>query len=191
MPRPRFNELPAARRRALLDVAGRRFAADGPGASLNAILAEAGVPKGVAYYYFDDKADLYATVLEDAWAEVVPLWPRPDEPLWPALRRLYVANLAAIRARPWVVELARSNPPDAVVARLAPIAEALTTLWARVQAEGIRPDLPPELLVQVVSGLDTAIDRWWAAHPDATDAQADAAFELLRTTLCGPTSEAR
>ncbi len=33
------------------------------GASLNRILDDAGISKGAAYYYFDDKADLYATAI--------------------------------------------------------------------------------------------------------------------------------
>lgn len=186
MPRPRFLELPLLRRRALLDAAGRHFAAHGHrGASLNAILAEVGVSKGVAYYYFDDKADLFATVLEDAWAEVEPLIPAEDAPLWPGLHRLYRAHLALLRARPWVAELARHEPPPEIGPRLAPMAESLRQIWTRVQADGIRADLPPDLVAGMVQGLDAAIDRWWAAHPEATEAEADAAFAALKAVVRG------
>ena len=43
------------------EVAAREFGEHGfEGASLNHILAEAGVSKGAAYYYFEGKADLFA-----------------------------------------------------------------------------------------------------------------------------------
>jgi hypothetical protein len=54
-----------------------------------------------------------------------------------------------------------------------------------VQAEGIRDDLPPELVVAMVQGLDGAIDRWWAEHPEATTAEASAAFASLKATVRG------
>jgi AcrR family transcriptional regulator len=186
MPRPKFWELPEPRRRHLLDIAGRHFAAHGPrGASLNAILTEANVAKGVAYYYFDDKADLFATVLEDAWDELAPLTPAADAPLWPGLEVMYHAHLAILRRRPWLATLARHEPPEAVAARLAPIAAHLAALWARVQGSGIRDDLPPELVAAMVRGLDEAIDRWWADHPEATAAEASAAFAILKATIRG------
>ena len=184
MARTAFLDLPAARKRALLDVAGRRFAAHGlRGASYNAILTEAGVPKGVAYYYFEDKLDLYATVLEDAWSELAPLFPRAEDALEPALRTLYRAHLAALRARPWLADLARQTMPEELAPRFAPIAAVLAALWERMRTEGVRQDLDPDLLVAMVAGLDGAIDRWWATHPDADEAQADAAFDVLLSIL--------
>ncbi len=64
MPRPRFNKLPEEKRERILEAAAKEFVAHGyEGASLNQILAEAGISKGAAYYYFDDKADVYATAV--------------------------------------------------------------------------------------------------------------------------------
>ena len=65
MPRPRFKKLPAEKRERILEAAAKEFTAHGyDGASLNRILDEAGISKGAAYYYFDDKADLYATAVQ-------------------------------------------------------------------------------------------------------------------------------
>ena len=64
MPRPRFEKLDPERQEALLDAAMRELAARGPeSASLNKILADVGLSKGVAYYYFDDREDLFYTVV--------------------------------------------------------------------------------------------------------------------------------
>ncbi|SMF64491.1 TetR/AcrR family transcriptional regulator [Pseudobacteriovorax antillogorgiicola] len=65
MPRPRFHNLDQEKQSSILDVAEREFVAKGfAGASLNEIMREVGVSKGAIYYYFDDKADLFATCLE-------------------------------------------------------------------------------------------------------------------------------
>src|SRR5215468_6281754 len=65
MPRPRFARAAPELREAILEVAALMLAAHGyTGASLNRILLASGLSKGVFYYYFDDKADLAATVLE-------------------------------------------------------------------------------------------------------------------------------
>ena len=64
MPRPRFEKLAEGKRRRILEAAAKEFATYGyENASLNRMLEEAGISKGAAYYYFDDKADLYTTTL--------------------------------------------------------------------------------------------------------------------------------
>ena len=65
MPRPRFLKLDDERRDTIMEAAAKVFAAEGyHGASINQILQNAGLSKGVAYYYFEDKADLFATTIE-------------------------------------------------------------------------------------------------------------------------------
>ena len=72
MPRPRFDNLSTERRHDLLERAATEFALHGyEGASLNSILSGAGLSKGVFYYYFDDKADLFATVTDFAMQSVL------------------------------------------------------------------------------------------------------------------------
>ena len=72
MPRPRFERIDPSLRETLLAVATRELARAGyEGASLNQIIAAAGLSKGVFYYYFDDKADLAVTVFEHALERVV------------------------------------------------------------------------------------------------------------------------
>ncbi|MBR7674846.1 helix-turn-helix transcriptional regulator, partial [Streptomyces daliensis] len=47
------------RRRELLEAADRVVLRDGPGASMNAIAAEAGITKPILYRHFGDKGGLY------------------------------------------------------------------------------------------------------------------------------------
>lgn len=174
--------LSAERQRLLLDVAGRHFAADGPrGASLNRVLAEAGVSKGVAYYYFADKDDLLATVIEDAWSCIAPQLPDESTPLtWEALKALHRAHLGLLRERPWLADLARHTLPPAVEARVAPLFGRLVALWPRALDAGlVRRDLPDELIQAMIRGLDEAIDRWWVSAPAASWEEADAAFAAV------------
>ena len=54
----------------MLEVAGRQFAAKGyEGAHLESIAREVGVRKTALYYYFENKEDLYVSVLEDMLIE--------------------------------------------------------------------------------------------------------------------------
>jgi AcrR family transcriptional regulator len=54
----------AARRRELLEAADRVVLRDGPGASMNAIAAEAGITKPILYRHFGDKGGLYRALGE-------------------------------------------------------------------------------------------------------------------------------
>src|SRR6478752_7800483 len=96
MPLDRFYHLPEDRRAQLLRVAAAEFAEKGfDGASLNAILASAGLSKGSYYYYFTDKEDLYAEALGNAVDALVkdlpalPSGPITRETFWPAVDRYF------------------------------------------------------------------------------------------------------
>ena len=72
MPLPRFDRLAPEVRTAILAVAREHFARDGrDGASLNRIIADAGISKTSAYHYFDGKEDLFAAVAADTAARVL------------------------------------------------------------------------------------------------------------------------
>jgi len=53
-------------RRKLIEAAISRFAADGPGASFDAIAADVGVTKGALYHHFDSKEGLVEAVYREA-----------------------------------------------------------------------------------------------------------------------------
>jgi AcrR family transcriptional regulator len=181
MPRRRFHELPPERRDQLLETAGKEFAQHGyDGASLNHILAAAGVSKGAAYYYFDDKADLFATVGRHAVEHVlghvaIDFTTLDAVTFWPKVRELYVTLAEHTREQPWLIgimkamwSLSSDARGNAILAPLWDWARGwLRALVERGQAVGVvREDLPVELLVEVMLALDGAFDRYLLAHLD-------------------------
>lgn len=108
MPRPRFARAPADKRDALLDAAAQEFATQGyEDASINRILIGAGFSKGSFYYYFDDKPDLAAAVLDreaqrylHVFNELRPAKKPAD--FWAEMERVFVRSTDELRARPSV-----------------------------------------------------------------------------------------
>jgi AcrR family transcriptional regulator len=184
VPRPRFLKLPDERRLHILDTAARLFAQHGfADASINAILEQAGVSKGAAYYYFDDKADLFLTVVEHFTRELVhvdelDIASLTRETYWPTLLEFYRQPLLRARHRPWAVGVLRAadelqrgaptaGPLGAFVAELLEFARAV---FAHGRQLGlVRDDVPEELLMAWVRALDDANDRWILTHWDQLD----------------------
>ena len=106
MPRPRFQNAPAEKREAVLDAAANEFATHGyDNASVNRILLAAGFSKGSFYYYFDDKLDLAAAVLEREAARFMAVWselrtPHTPEEFWSEGARLIALSRAQLRKAP-------------------------------------------------------------------------------------------
>src|SRR5689334_2000875 len=109
MPRPRFDRLSSERRAALLEAAAQEFAQHGyADASLNHILERAGVSKGAVYYYFDDKEDLFLTVVRYYMAglnveEYFTQLPETAtaETYWSSLAEVYRRAFVLSRDLPW------------------------------------------------------------------------------------------
>ncbi len=181
-PLPRFRKLDAEKREMILDVAAQHFAAQGyEGASMNRILTECGLSKGAAYYYFDDKADLFATVVELATNTVfdeaaLDLEALDAETWWPGIESLYTRQIVAFSDRPHLWRAAKAalsatthrEDGPRISERLAPLAQILQRVLTRGLELGVlRTDLPLDLLIAMVGGLDDAIDAWFLAHPEA------------------------
>lgn len=180
MSRRRLENLDPERQAGLFDSAAREFSAHGfEGASLNRILDVAEMGKSSFYYYFDDKADLFATVMERALAELFAETGGfdPDaltgDDFWPAFTTLYKRLLAAADSNPQLVQLGglfyqlRTNRRDgSATSRLVDTARDWAgRIIARGQALGVvRADLPLALLVDTAMALLGALDRWSVAH---------------------------
>lgn len=184
MPRPRFNKLPLEKKERILEAAAKEFGTYGfEGASLNRILEQAGISKGAAYYYFDDKTDLFLAVMYAYTQELVRTI-KPDiaaldkETFWSALAQIYCQMYASFFERPWIFEAKKAGGhfPDQVYAdeRLGQLIEELQTLLLSLLKRGqglglIRRDLPDDLLVGLMMGVDDAHDRWMIAHRQEFD----------------------
>src|SRR5260221_13809522 len=109
MPFPRFGKLTQERRERVLDVAAQEFADYGfEDASINRILERAGMSKGAAYYYFEDKADLFITVVRYC-SERLRLIDQTVDPVelsaltfWPTFADLHRQPLLRAYDQPWL-----------------------------------------------------------------------------------------
>ncbi len=181
MPRPRFQRLPEDKRRRILDAAGRELAARGyVGTSLNRILEQAGLSKGAAYYYFDNKDDLIGTVFLDLFERLL-RDARLDfdtltaEEFWTSLADLSRRFVESAGSEPWVLAAVRAIwalPKEARASlELSEAVRVMTGWLERLVRRGrevgvIRRDVPEGLLLAVLLAWDEAADRWLAEHWD-------------------------
>lgn len=181
MPRPRFDKLPADKRQRILEIAATEFASRGfEHASLNRIISAAGISKGAAYYYFDDKADLFATVIGYGWELLVPetdldLAQLNADSFWPVLLEAYGEMLRKTHEQPWVTTIGKliyGPPPSKALGEVVARQFARAHQWIgdvilRGQALGVvRSDVPGPLLLAMVASAGEAADRWIIEHAD-------------------------
>lgn len=187
MTRPRFDNLDHAKRDKLLSSAAEEFSAKGyDGASLNQILERSGMSKSSLYYYFDDKADLFTTLVEQAVAFLFrqvghfDLQELTKETFWSECEALYARAIAFAGSDAWYVKLGRmfyklrSDPKKgAPTQRMFDMARGwVSALLARGQDVGaVRTDLPTSLLVDCAMALTEALDRWGVEHWDQLTAE--------------------
>jgi len=175
MSRARFKRLSKAKRQRLLDAASRELADRGyHEASLNRILREADLSKGAAYYYFEDRDDLFATVLLDRMARSLgdvdlDLAKLTAESFWDELTTVVQKMAEPDRFEPWVIPLARTMyalPPERRSSgAMAELWDQISG-WTRAVIERgrelgvVRSDLPVDLLVAAAMAVDEALDRY-------------------------------
>jgi AcrR family transcriptional regulator len=211
MPRPRFDNLPADKRRRILEAAAYEFAEHGfKGASLNRIIETAGISKGAAYYYFDDKADVYATVLTEGWKIVLPadgldLAALDRTTFWPTLRDRYQQMVAAAGQQPWLIAVGKlfyGSAPSPALGRI--VADEITRVMAYVsdvirhgqRVGAVRADVPAPLLVAVVGAALEAADRWSVEHaaelgPEGMDRLGTTLFDMIERFVAPPDRKRR
>jgi AcrR family transcriptional regulator len=207
--RPRFKNLDEETRKRILEAGAVEFAERGfEGTSLNQLLDRLGMSKGAFYYYFDDKEDLFTTVVDHAWSTLLPvekfdLGMLDASTFWPTLQSLMQEASARIHANPWVVGFSRLmyNPPKTVGVRAAlahKFDEARrwqADLIHRGQEVGVvRSDLPAELLKVMLVGADEAGDRWMVENwkrfeADEIERIVDEVFAIFRRMLEPPPAE--
>lgn len=174
MPRPRFQALAPQKQQAILEAAADEFSRAGfEGASYNQIIARAGISKGAMYYYFDDKADLYLTIVANLSERMITaiggLNPYNDaRSFWAAVRTLTIRMFAFVAEEPRLAGIAKSlldttsGPLSEALARYTDQAQAfiLELLESGRELGAVREDLPLPLLAHLLSGLGEAFDRW-------------------------------
>lgn len=204
MARNRFDNLEPERQETILVAAGLEFAERGyAGASIGRVIEAAETSKGLLYYYFNDKEDLFVTTVELAVERLVAEVGRfsmeelSASSYWDALRELGLRS-AEVRSRDaWFARLVQAFPrlrdepeaPAAVRHALAWGRRFTERFLVRGQELGtVRRDLPLPLLVEVTLAVDEAGDRWFAEHHAEYEAPAlrklvEARIDLMRDML--------
>lgn len=192
MIRPRFAKLPPEQQEAILRAALTEFAAYGfADASLNRIIAAAGISKGSLYYYFDDKADLYAHLVRRELAGLteregpfeVPAGSDADG-FWDTLADYYLRLVRALLAAPESAALIRGWTAAASAPALLDLQQEveqsalpwfLRLIESGQRVGAVRTDLPADLLVAVAFGMGQAMDLWLLGSTGADAAGSDSA----------------
>ncbi|MBI1199530.1 MAG: TetR family transcriptional regulator [Phenylobacterium sp.] len=199
MSRRRFENLDQDRQQKLLDAAAEEFGARGyEAASLNRILEGAGMSKSSLYYYFDDKADLFASMVERSIAFLfkavggLDLQALTAETYWSELEGLFRRAIAVMNGDAWYLRLGRmfyrlrgqsraGGPTDRA---FDVAARWIAAIIERGQALGVvRTDLPMSLLVACAMGLGEALDHWVIDHWDELDDAARLRMAAEQTDL--------
>jgi AcrR family transcriptional regulator len=142
--------------------------------------------KGAAYYYFEDKLDLFFTVIRYC-IERVKLDLKLDpatltaETFWPTFAELHRQPLLRSFEQPWLFAAVRAaeHLPLAALERepLATFARQVRTWMMNLVKRGqelgvIRTDLSEELIFAWIAALDDASDHWLLAHWSELDREA-------------------
>jgi AcrR family transcriptional regulator len=196
MPGQRFLKLELEKQERILTAAAEQFADHGyDGASLNHILTAAGLSKGAAYYYFEDKADLFRTICHRYWEQVqsmllMDIGQLEASSYWPEMlalgRRVFEFHLSspwALAAGKAMMRLHADARPNPIIDEMAkPLIDWMKAWLAQGQLVGtIRTDVETELLIAWVMALDSVSDSWMMARwqPEAREEMEKMAFKNI------------
>jgi AcrR family transcriptional regulator len=187
-----------------LRLAAAEFAQTGfQGTSYNQLLERLQLGKSSAYYYFDDKRDLFLTVIERCYAsyfEAIQALPRPRSAVefWSFVESCSLEGFELMLRDPTVAGLMQClEREQALLGELASerVLNGQARFYESMVAEGqrlcaVRTDLPPALLAEAVRNLSITFDRWFVLEHKKPDFAGAARFasqytELARR-LCEP-----
>lgn len=194
----RLTQRGRERRRQLVEYAARRFAENGyHPTSVAEIVAGLGVGKGVFYWYFSSKEELFGEILREAQHDLRRCQEQAiaDEP--DPLRRIELGIRASMR---WLgdnrhlftlSQFAATEERFSAMLRRGEevaVADAVRHVKEGIGAGRIR-DTDPTMLTHAVLGVTNQLARVMIfEHGDAPDDVADAAVAFCLDGLCGPTA---
>ena len=204
MPLARYKNLASEKKDSILRSAAREFSEHGfEQASLNRLLTDAGLSKGAFYYYFEDKADLFITVVRaklplEQWLHESQLL-RSESPdaFWDALAALESRKYNYLGSYPKVVRLtdvlSNLNSSHCTNSAFASYREERRVEHTRVfehgrQIDAIRSDLPPPLVLNLWLGTTRSLSEWiledWQALSQIErDERSQIAIRTIRDVL--------
>jgi len=154
---------------------------------MNRILDAVQMSKGAAYYYFEDKVDLFFTVLQYC-NERLKLFDLELDPatltaesFWPTFAELHRQPLLRSFEQPWLFAAVRAGEhlSPAALQRdpLATFGRQVKTWLLSIVKRGqelgvIRTDMSEDLILAWLEALDDASDHWLLAHWSQLDREA-------------------
>lgn len=170
----------AVREREMLDIAERRFAADGfHGVTMDEIAEEVGVSKPMIYAYFESKEGLYLALMvrarEQMFAAIdqaVSIKDPPDQQLWSGI--LAFLTFVEENRDAWTVLFLDAPGGERQLIREAARVRDQTTrlvhqlLGEATEARGLGPEevIATEPIAHALVGAGESIAHWWLAHPE-------------------------
>ncbi len=179
MPKDTFFNLPDDKRSLICDVAVEEFAEYSfDQASVNRIVAKAGIAKGSFYQYFDDKQDLYMYVLqvigEKKLEYISSVMRNPDQhDIFTLLRDIYLSGIRFAADYPDYTEIGRKlleNKNSAiyktVVDENLPAAnDIFEALLARAVERGeIRADIDVKMFAYMISSMTAVVSSYYVEY---------------------------
>lgn len=177
MPYSRYNNLSASKQEEILQAAAGEFAAhDFENASFNRIIEHSGISKGAMYYYFADKEDVYRTVLDVWFTELLEnIQPRSNPhtsaAYWEEWRSIFQRTFRYFQQKPLAAAILwqsiRSRAAGKAHPLLVQLADQLRNwmddlLKKGFQVGAVRTDLPEGLLLEAAFSMLEGFDRWLA-----------------------------
>jgi AcrR family transcriptional regulator len=179
MPKDTFFNLPDDKRALICKVAIQEFG-ENPfdQASVNRIVANAGIAKGSFYQYFEDKADLFlyvARLAAEAKAEYIsPIMRNPDQhDFFTLLRALYASGIQFAAEHPDYAELSKrllehKDGPlyrELMAENLPTTYEFFETLLENAVAKGeIRDDIDTQMLAYMLVPMNARFAEYYVEH---------------------------
>ncbi|MFU8802690.1 MAG: TetR/AcrR family transcriptional regulator [Bradymonadaceae bacterium] len=204
MARTRFDNLDDEKQERIIEAAGEEFAEKGyEGASINQIIKRAGISKGSLYYYFEDKEDVFTTVLTYVSEKVlketsgITFDHLTAETYWPMMEAMGEKGAEYVKERPWYMRFARvfyevyqPGETEGPGVKAMDWSRKITTdLIARGQELGVvRDDMPTDYLAAMMMGLGDGANRWLMERLDDLSeldlkAHQQRQFKLMRRLL--------
>ena len=179
MARPRFDRLPHQKQAAIIEAASREFASNGfAGASLNQIIKQSGLSKGALYYYFDDKEDLFITVIHSVYDRILELFgelptAKNAGEFWKLIENLSRKSIAVTVENPTMFGLMSSyitaSRRKELKHPLEEYEQPNFVFYEKVIKTGqklgaVRKDLPDDLIISLIEAIHIAFSAWFATH---------------------------
>ncbi len=178
MPSARYKRMDPEVQRRILDTARAEFLQHGyEGASINRIIQAAGINKGSLYYYFEDKADLFVRVVQDAQDEMIrcvaaldldEVLKDPPRDFWGYLENASLQKIAFAIHHPdltrlssdFLLQASKPGAPARFTAFMRQARDLLGTLLKMGQDQGaVRTDLPLEMLIDLGMAVSAIMNR--------------------------------